>query len=279
MIGSVLIKLRAQGEIKVPGNGGEALYRLIQGIISKNNKILSNEIQDSKKEKPLTVSPFLKGIRSSQGYSILFPNKAAPFRITYLQEEILEPIIKEFLSAREKSFKFSDGDILVERVDWQQGKEAAYTSFEEIYSRTQDERQIILEFCSPTSLQNEDGQNLFPLPEQVFASLQKKWNAFSEIEIPAEVQEEFEKIKVIQFRLKTELVNLSKLRIMGFRGKVAYEIPEKMSREHRRAINALADFTFYSGVGRKTYLGLGQARRVINSVKNNTSFGGQNAQS
>jgi len=269
LIGSVLIKLRVQKEIKVLGNGGEALYGLILDILSVNNRNLSKEIQDSKKEKPLTISPFLKGTKSSQGYSLLFPNTIASFRITYLKEEILEPIIREFLSIREKSLKFSKGEIFVERVDWQQGKKAGFTSFEEIYSRAQDERKVIMEFCSPTSLQSKDKKNLFPLPEHVFGSLQKKWNAFSGIKIPFKIQEEFEKINLTQFRLKTESVNLSKHKIMGFMGKVAYELPENMNKDRKSAINALADFAFYSGVGGKTYMGLGQARRLNNPAKNN----------
>ena len=75
-------------------------------------------------------------------------------------------------------------------------------------------------------------------------------------------EKEFEKIRVTRFRLKTELVNFSKYKIIGFVGKVVYELPETIDKEIKNTINALADFAFYSGVGYKTTMGMGQVRRA-----------------
>jgi len=267
MIGSILIKLKPQGEIKVRGNSGEDLYSLFLNVLTKNDKDLAEGINDSEKEKPLTISPLLKGAKSSQGYTLLFPNQSTSFRITYLKEELSKLIIKGFLflSDRKEPLKFSNGEILIERVDWQQGNKANFTSFEEIFSSAQDERKVTLEFCSPTSLRSEEEENPFPLPEPVFSSLFKKWKAFSDVKIPALIEKEFRKIRAPRFRLKTEHVNFSDSRATGFMGKVYYELPETMSKEIQKGINALADFAFYSGVGYKTFLGMGQTRRVIKS--------------
>lgn len=261
MIGSVLIKFISQQEIKVQGCGEENLYALVLEVLRKNDKNLAKAIQDSKKEIPLTISPLLKGVKSLRGYSVLFPERTASFRITYLEEKIFEPLIQGFLSFLDKkeALKFSEREILIDRVDWQQGKKASFTSFKEIFSLAQDKRKVILEFCSPTTFGDEEGQ-LFPLPELVFSSLLKKWNAFSDIKIPSSIQGEFKKIRVSQHRLKTEIVPFSDKKIIGFMGKTTYELPEAIDKEKRRAINALSDFAFYSGIGDKTYKGMGQAR-------------------
>lgn len=71
----------------------------------------------------------------------------------------------------------------------------------------------------------------------------------------------FEKIRIDRFRLTTEFVHTSKEKAAGFMGKVAYRIPETVDEESKRRINALADFAFYSGVGKRTDRGMGQARR------------------
>lgn len=264
LIGSVLIKFISQQEIKVPGCGEGNLYALVLEVLRKNDKNLAKVIHDSKKETPLTISPLLKGAKSLRGYSILFPERTASFRITYLEEKIFEPLIQGFLSFVDKreALKFSEGEILIERVDWQQGKKASFTSFEEIFSLAQDKRKVILEFCSPTTFGDEEGQ-LFPLPELVFSSLLKKWNTFSDVKIPS-LQGEFKKIRVAQHRLKTEIVPFSDNKIIGFMGKATYELADAIEKENRRAINALSDFAFYSGIGDKTHKGMGQARRLIN---------------
>jgi CRISPR-associated endoribonuclease Cas6 len=265
LIGSVLIKFKSQREIKVLGGGEENLYALILDVLYENHQILAKEIQDSQDEIPLTISPFLKGAKSSRGYSLLVPGRTTSFRITYLTEKIFEPLMKGllFFLNKMKPLKFSEGEILLERVDWQQGKKASFTSFEEISSQARDEKKIIMEFCSPTIFENEEEQ-LFPLPGQVFSSLLKKWNAFSEVKIPSRVQEEFKKISVIQHRLKTEIVYFSEEKIIGFMGKAAYEAPERIDKKTRINLNALGDFAFYSCIGNKTYKGMGQARRLKN---------------
>jgi len=265
LIGSVLIKFNSQREIKVLGGGEENLYALILDVLSENNQILAKEIQDSQDEIPLTISPFLKGAKSSRGYSLLVPGRTTSFRITYLTEKIFESLMQGllFFLNKMKPLKFSEGEILIERVDWQQGKKASFTSFEEITSHAQDEKKIILEFCSPTIFENEEEQ-LFPLPRQVFSSLLKKWNAFSEVKISSRVQEEFKKIRVIQHRLKTEIACFSEEKIIGFMGKATYDVQESIDEKTRINLNTLADFAFYSGIGNRTYNGLGQARRLKN---------------
>lgn len=265
MIGSVLIKFQTQSEIEVLGSGEEGLQVLVLAVLQKNDKNLATEIQDSQGETAFTVSPFLKGAKTSRGYSLLYPDRTTSFRITYLKEKIFESLIKEllFFLNKKETLKFSGGEILLERVDWQQGKKASFTSFEEISSQAQDDRRIILEFCSPTTFENEE-ERLFPLPEQVFSSLLKKWNAFSEVKIPSRVQGEFKKIRVIQHRLKTEIVPFSEDKIIGFMGKATYELPETIDEKTRGAVNALADLAFYSGIGDKTDRGMGQARRLKN---------------
>jgi CRISPR-associated endoribonuclease Cas6 len=265
MIGSLLIRLKFQEKIKIPGNGGENLYSLFLNILNKENKNLAKEIHDLKSEKPITVSPFLKGAKFSNGYSFISPEEHVTFRITYLKEELLEPIIKGFisLSAKREPMELGNGKILIEKVDMQKSPQANFTSFEEILSKAKDDKTIALEFSSPTSFRSRGEQKLFPLPELVFSSLLKKWNAFSEIKIPQEIEKEFKKIRVTRFRLKTELVNFSKYKIIGFIGKVIYELPETINKENKKIINALSDFAFYSGIGYKTTMGLGQTRRVM----------------
>ncbi|NIM91317.1 MAG: CRISPR-associated endoribonuclease Cas6 [Candidatus Aminicenantes bacterium] len=265
MIGSVLIKFQTQSEIEVLGSGEESLRDLVLAVLRKSDKSLVKEIQDSQGEMAFTVSPILKGARTSRGHSFLLPDLKTSFRITYLKEEIFESLIKGllFFLNKKETLKFSGGEILLERVDWQQGEKASFTCFEEISSQAQDDRRIILEFCSPTTFANAE-ESLFPLPEHVFSSLLKKWNAFSEVKIPTRVQGEFKKIRVSQHRLKTEIVPFSEGQIIGFMGKATYELPETIDEKTREAVNALADFAFYSCIGDKTDRGLGQARRLKN---------------
>jgi len=266
MIGSILIKFKPQTEIVCKSRGEECIYKLFLNVIDREDKKLAEEIRNLKEEIPITLSPFLKGVKFSKGQTHLFPKEKeyVTFRITYLKEEVLEPILKGFasLSEEKRPVDLGNGRVLIEKVDIQKAIHANFTSFKEILLNAKEENTIILEFCSPTFFEIKGENKLFPLPELVFSSLLKKWNAFSETKIPKEIEKEFEKIRVTRFRLKTELVNFSKYKIIGFVGKVVYELPETIDKEIKNTINALADFAFYSGVGYKTTMGMGQVRRA-----------------
>jgi CRISPR-associated endoribonuclease Cas6 len=263
MIGSLLIKLRPFSSFKVMGRGEEALYHLLLNVLEKKSKTLAQEILRPQEEKPVTLSPILRGAKHSRGFSILSPQKSISFRITYLHQEILEPLIQGFfaLASREEPLKLSPGEIVVERVDMQKSTQANFTTFHDLLAQTGDQARIVLEFCSPTSFQAKPQHLDVPLPKLVFSSLLKKWNAFSEVRIAAEVIKEYKKIEIERLRLTTEYVPYQKFEAPGFMGKVVYALPKSVKKDTRTAVNALADFAFFSGVGRNTILGMGQTRR------------------
>lgn len=263
MIGSLLIKLRPLTPFKVRGKGEDVLYHLLLSVLQQKNQNLATEIEESKGEKPVTLSPFLRGIKYSRGHSSLSPREIIPVKITYLHQDILEPLTQGFfaLTSKREPLKFSDGVIVIEKVDLQKATQANFTTFQNLLAQAREESIVVLEFCSPTSFLAKPEHLDFPLPELVLSSLVDKWNTFAEEKITEEIKKEFKKIKISWLRLTTEFVHYSKHRAAGFMGKVAYTIPKTATEETRRRINALADFAFYSGVGMNTIKGMGQTRR------------------
>lgn len=115
---------------------------------------------------------------------------------------------------------------------------------------------------------------LFPEPRLVFSSLLRHWNTFSDVKLSEEYQELLPSIKVSSYSLRTELIHFSKYKMLGFKGKTEYRLPERCPSDFYKAMNALADFAFYAGVGAKTTMGMGQTRR-INSRTRLTSGDGK----
>ena len=68
-------------------------------------------------------------------------------------------------------------------------------------------------------------------------------------------------IRISDYELRTELIHFARYKVIGFKGHVTYTCPREADVAFRRAINALADFAFFAGVGYKTTMGLGQAIR------------------
>ncbi len=261
MLGSIIVGLSAKSELRLRGLGGEALNGLFFNVLKRNSIKAASDLHDQKEQKPFSLSPLLEGYELREGYALAPCGGGITFRLSFLSEEILASAISAFFTAMTEGriLHLSRKPVTVERIDMYEGK---FTSFSELLAEAQPETVITLEFITPTSFKGDGIQTLFPEPRLVFSSLLRRWNAFSDIMIPEEYIEAFPSIKVSNYSLRTELVHFSRYKIIGFKGRIEYRLPQKSAEPFQKAVNALADFAFYAGTGAKTAMGMGQTRRT-----------------
>lgn len=124
-------------------------------------------------------------------------------------------------------------------------------------------RRLTLQLASPTTF-HVDGRHLpLPLPEQVFASLLERWNAFAPLALPAETRRfAAECLNLSRYRLNSVSVPLKQggLRI-GAVGEATYTASH-YDRFWLTALWTLAEFALFCGIGSGVTYGLGQARRL-----------------
>ena len=101
-------------------------------------------------------------------------------------------------------------------------------------------------------------------PDRAFhlgsADLCDRWNTYSEIPINPEI---IEYIFPSRFEIKTEVVkNYDTHSFIGCIGEIGYRVLGDVEPLVIKQINALADFAMFSGIGRKTTMGMGMVRRV-----------------
>jgi len=143
--------------------------------------------------------------------------------------------------------------------------DAGQSSYQEILNRhlldaRPPESRFSFRLVSPTTF-HQNGRNLpVPLPRLVFGGLVDRWNAFSRLALSEEVRRYAEECLVIsQYRLESRVVDLAGGRQIGAVGMVTYRSlnPDPY---WLRVLAALADFSFFAGIGAKTTMGLGQTR-------------------
>jgi CRISPR-associated endoribonuclease Cas6 len=100
-----------------------------------------------------------------------------------------------------------------------------------------------------------------PTRESIFGSLANRWNKYSEIAIEPNFTES---IFPSFFDIRTEVSTDSRSKFIGCVGDITYRIMGDVNPVAIKQINALADFALYSGVGRKTPMGMGMTRRLHN---------------
>ena len=135
-----------------------------------------------------------------------------------------------------------------------------FCTYAQLYERASEtERQIAFTFCTPTNFRQGTYDSAMPTRESIFGSLANRWNKYSKIAIaPTFIEAIFPSF----FDIKTEIAVDSRSKFIGCVGEVSYRIMGDVNPVDIKQINALADFALYSGVGRKTPMGMGMTRRL-----------------
>ncbi len=276
---SIALNLRPEREGTIRATMGHQVHSAFLQTIKQADPALAGALHDlSLPIRPFTVSSLLDLPKARNGRILVTPAKTYTLRFTILYPPVFQQFMNRFLhgggrpTLRLDHVTFQIHEILATpgASPW-----SGYTSFEELLAQAQPRRDITLEFLSPTAFnmgQREWGKQFAILPEPalVFRSLLRTWNAFSPTPFIENSIETYvaDHVVVKRYEAKSRMLNYPRHRQIGFTGTVTYGLMAEDD-ELRRQINALADFAFYAGVGYKTTMGMGQARRLV------VSSGGQ----
>lgn len=169
-------------------------------------------------------------------------------RIGLLQPHLLAPLLWGMSSDLGREIALAHTSCRLGK----QVKIAAASSFQRLVEQPA-QAALELEFLSPTSFKQGNIIQPFPLPELVFSNLHKRWNSFAP---PALRFPEVEwQGMVSAYELRTEILRMRKEVEIGFQGWIKYRFVDEEQAQIATALARLADF---SGVGRKTTMGMGQ---------------------
>lgn len=127
---------------------------------------------------------------------------------------------------------------------------------------TGTDREIELLFATPTTFRAGDLDLPLPVPRLVFAGLLRKWNAFSPISLNISLEELERRVAMAGANVRTLTFYDGRSHIVGFVGRALFRVLRGASPDLLRAVNTLARFAFFAGVGRKTTHGMGLVRVI-----------------
>lgn len=121
-------------------------------------------------------------------------------------------------------------------------------------------RRVRLRFLTPTAFSGDASPTLFPHAKLVFTSLMKSWNTHSGCPVPPEIERELiGAVREEAHAVRTAgPVSFGRFFLNGFVGDCEYSLGAKASVEAQRTLHVLTRYAFFSGVGLKTTMGMGQ---------------------
>jgi len=245
---------------------GREAQGLLLGALEQVDAALARDLHDSQGPKPITVSSLLGP--KSQG---LEPDRHYHLRLTAIDAGVTAALFQALRAgplAPGAEVRLGEARLLVEGVtfnpeehSWAASARYDALSAPWLMARRMPARRIRVHLASPTTFKRAGMHLPFPLPELAFGSLLDRWNAFSPIELPAELRRyAAECLAVSRYELSTRSLPMKAGAVRkGASGWIEYYALNP-DRYWLALANLLAEFALFCGVGAGTTMGLGQAR-------------------
>ena len=292
---SLVLNFSPVSPIPAGFTSGKNMHGFFLNLVSSVDAELGSYLHDDRANKAFTLSPLQKessvvkpvlkkktikpkvvSLRWNHREAIA-PNTPCWWRISLLDDALFGHLSELWLNLNPlQPWHLGPADLHITSVlgtpqstqPW-----ANFCGYQQLYAQaSESNRRLTLQFCTPTAFRQGKYDSSMPTVERVFGSLLRRWNLYSGIAFSPEI---LEVVQDSQIDIRTEMavdprsqfehtgarVNPCN-RFVGCVGKVTYQVLGKVSAEQVRQLNALADFAMYAGVGRKTTMGMGMARRV-----------------
>lgn len=283
MLLSALLSLTSTSRVPILGALGRPAQAWFLEQVTRHRPALASLLHDENTLKPYSISTLL----DDRGYPLpagkwLTPGETCWLRIAAFGEEISDALSKDILRHLPKRMTLYKMDFRIDGVTFDKAQHpwAGQTSFSDIaqdagYTKTN--RQVRLEYVSPTAFRSSGNDIPLPLPAQVFRSYWQKWNAFC----PEPMQ-----IHDLWPSFAEECIAISGLIAInterwkfaegmrggatGFTGSVEFILlPKSKAKKWAEywdgadvVLQSLACFAFYCGTGHHTTIGMGQTRPI-----------------
>ncbi len=290
MLTSTNLHLRALAPGELPNSTGRFGHAAFLALIESVAPELSQVLHDRNARQPFTVSPLRVPSRNPSSPPIrkgsqrevnecirVYEGDSCSMRFSVIEGDDPDGAVlfRSFQTALittlpAATIRLHNIPFAVEEAHTTPGADGwtGYTTFAELLECAATERTVALHFESPTAMslgQTDAGKRfeLFPVPWNVFDGLARKWTEFGGVPLRTADFLEWvqECVWVSEHDVQTRILQFGRFSQKGFVGTVVYEIKRGGS-DLARMLNALADLALYAGVGYKTTMGMGQARRV-----------------
>ncbi|HID65321.1 MAG TPA: CRISPR system precrRNA processing endoribonuclease RAMP protein Cas6, partial [Anaerolineae bacterium] len=263
MLVSVVLQLQPDRPLRNPAGLGRAAHACFLGLVSRFDPALAQSLHRSE------ITPFALSIladpMSTRRGRLKNPPNSVWLRLTSLDERLsallqkLEP--KRIDTLRLLHAKCKVVSIISDSKTYTWARKSTFSEISNngLVRARKGESYTGFRFLSLTSFSMAKSRLSMPLPwpRLVFQSLVRRWNAFSRITWRIDWPEFDRGVSIAEHRLQTCRLDLGRFSELGFVGECWYVIDRDVSIGLRHAIHALAEFAFFSGVGKKTTMGMG----------------------
>ena len=261
MLSAIVLELEAVKPAALPVSHGAMAYAAALDLFMRYDVEMARQLHDNQGLKPLKVGLVTGKLREHERCLLIPAGALVQWRLAGIAANIANSLRQ---MSPQGGVRLGDGLFEIKNIYTATTKHryAGYTTYPELAAKwhqcTRLPSTITLDFVTPATFRSGKHEQPFPVPELVFQSLTRQWEAWSPVPLPDCEQSLFkESVALGNWRGETRRVELGGRRTVGFVGTFSYRLLDKTP-ELARRLGLLSDFAFYAGVGWQTAHGLGQ---------------------
>jgi len=267
---SLVLNLTPVSPISPGYLSGRHLHALFLTLVTSVDRDLGNYLHDSRTEKAFTLSnlqlsqPKRDRILRVEYQKSIPPGTPCWWRITLLDDNIFSQLSHLWLNLNpDRPWHLGSADLKISSILGTPQPSQPWANacpYLQLYEQSSDRDRILsLALATPTAFRKGKYDTSLPTAESVFNSIRSRWNKYSGIEIG---ELPFDCIFPNFFNIRTEITADIKSKFIGCVGEISYRIFGDVDPVQIKQLNALANYALYCGIGRKTTMGMGMARRL-----------------
>jgi len=276
---ALIIRLTAARDGRLRATQGHLAHAAFLDMLRQVDAPLAERLHGGGGRKPFTVSALEGFGRGRDGRLTIAAGGDGWLRLTLLDPRLFATFIRFFLEGngrarlRLEGIEFQIGEILSTPGSHPLAGYATLADLRACWDATAltaAHRVIALDFRSPTAFSLRGGpgvgrrMHVLPDPPLVFGELAGYWDGLTGDDTQAAVRDFAARdVVVSRYQLATHMGDYGGGRLqVGFAGHVTFEVLDPARPDLTRHLNRLADLAFFTGLGSKTTMGMGQVRRI-----------------
>lgn len=269
---SVVVSLRVAENSTLPTTHGHLLHAAFMDMLRLVSPEPAEQMHEANQRKPFTLSP-IQGIgHGEQGKISLKAATTCWFRVTFLDDRLLHDFTRYFIEGH-TTLRLGRTLFIIDAIHTSPTghAQAQVSSTHTLWSQwalaslNDNHLDISLEFPYPTAFSFRGHvRNMYVLPDPslVFSTLAGYWDDLAS-DCQQSVTQQFvaENVVIAHLNIKSVMLRFPNSPQIGFTGNVTFKIIDETQLNMIRHLNRVADLAFYTGIGSKTPMGMGQVLR------------------
>lgn len=266
---ALIIRLLPTQDGHLPATTSDLAHAAFLRLLEQADPNLAEQIHNGRGKNPFTLSPLHGYERTSKSQLQINLGQEGWLRLTLLDTHIFHTFINHFLhnpgrhtTIRLNQIPFQVTEILNHPASHPL---AGYTTLSQLAQENNQADTLQLHFTTPTafSLRRDPyrRQILFPDPVTVFGKLAHSWDKLTGEETHTAVTQYTTHCALVKaYQLQSQMLIIKKQPQIGFTGHATYQFKDQTNHPMLAHLHRLAHLAFYTGLGNRTSMGMGQVQ-------------------